>query len=99
MGGCQWDRAGIAERSAKALCQVDDDDEDGARNMKKLFSKIDNTSKEPNSYLGKVFVVGSHTVTVEEVLAEGIYDTTRHDYRLINIRVIFSSRSASLFRS
>lgn len=49
--------------------------------MKKLFSKIDNTSKEPNSYLGKVFVVGSHTVTVEEVLAEGIYDVrhTRHD--------------------
>lgn len=41
--------------------------------MKKLFSKIDNTSKEPNSYLGKVFVVGRHAVTVEEVLAEGIY--------------------------
>ncbi|KAG7213798.1 hypothetical protein KM043_003017 [Ampulex compressa] len=39
--------------------------------MKKLFSKIENTSKEPNSYLGKVFVVGRHTVTVEEVLAEG----------------------------
>ncbi|XP_044599134.1 BMP-2-inducible protein kinase isoform X2 [Cotesia glomerata] len=39
--------------------------------MKKLFSKIDNTSKEPNSYLGKIFVVGRHTVTVEEVLAEG----------------------------
>ncbi|KAL0127978.1 hypothetical protein PUN28_003317 [Cardiocondyla obscurior] len=39
--------------------------------MKKLFSKIDNTSKEPNSYLGKVFVVGRYTVTVEEVLAEG----------------------------
>ncbi|XP_011689691.1 PREDICTED: uncharacterized protein LOC105451122 [Wasmannia auropunctata] len=39
--------------------------------MKKLFSKIDNTSKEPNSYLGKVFTVGRHTVTVEEVLAEG----------------------------
>ncbi|XP_044010932.1 AP2-associated protein kinase 1 isoform X2 [Aphidius gifuensis] len=39
--------------------------------MKKLFSKIDNTSKEPNSYLGKVFVVGRHTVTVEEILAEG----------------------------
>uniref|UniRef100_A0A0C9R9B2 AAK1_0 protein n=2 Tax=Fopius arisanus TaxID=64838 RepID=A0A0C9R9B2_9HYME len=39
--------------------------------MKKLFSKIDNTSKETNSYLGKVFVVGRHTVTVEEVLAEG----------------------------
>ncbi|XP_015121833.1 AP2-associated protein kinase 1 isoform X2 [Diachasma alloeum] len=39
--------------------------------MKKLFSKIDNTSKETNSYLGKVFVVGRHTVTVEEILAEG----------------------------
>ncbi|XP_043273211.1 AP2-associated protein kinase 1 isoform X2 [Venturia canescens] len=39
--------------------------------MKKLFSKIENTSKEPNSYIGKVFVVGRHTVTVEEVLAEG----------------------------
>ncbi|XP_043465484.1 AP2-associated protein kinase 1 isoform X2 [Leptopilina heterotoma] len=39
--------------------------------MKKLFSKIDNTSKEPSGYLGKVFVVGRHTVTVEEVLAEG----------------------------
>ncbi|KZC09037.1 AP2-associated protein kinase 1 [Dufourea novaeangliae] len=39
--------------------------------MKKLFSKIENTSKEPNSYLGKVFVVGRYTVTVEDVLAEG----------------------------
>lgn len=39
--------------------------------MKKLFSKIENTSKEPNSYVGKVFVVGRYTVTVEEVLAEG----------------------------
>lgn len=43
--------------------------------MKKLFSKIetkiDNTVKEPNSYVGKVFVVGRMTVSVEEVLAEG----------------------------
>ncbi|XP_067008886.2 BMP-2-inducible protein kinase [Anabrus simplex] len=43
--------------------------------MKKLFSKIetkiDNTAKEPNSYVGKVFVVGRVTVTVEDVLAEG----------------------------
>ncbi|XP_012264395.2 AP2-associated protein kinase 1 isoform X2 [Athalia rosae] len=43
--------------------------------MKKLFSKIetkiDNTAKEPNSYVGKVFVVGRYTVTVEDVLAEG----------------------------
>ncbi|XP_076174882.1 numb-associated kinase isoform X2 [Ptiloglossa arizonensis] len=44
---------------------------DDVSNMKKLFSKIENTSKEPNSYLGKVFVVGRYTVTVEEVLAEG----------------------------
>ncbi|KAF4533543.1 hypothetical protein B566_EDAN001028 [Ephemera danica] len=43
--------------------------------MKKLFSKLDtrmeNSAKEPNSYVGKVFVVGRHSVTVEEVLAEG----------------------------
>lgn len=43
--------------------------------MKKLFSKIetkiDTTSKETNSYVGKVFVVGRITVTVEDVLAEG----------------------------
>lgn len=43
--------------------------------MKKLFSKIetkiDSTAKEPNSYVGKVFVVGRMTVTVEDVLAEG----------------------------
>lgn len=39
--------------------------------MKKLFSKIDNTAKETNSYVGKVFTVGRYTVTVEEVLAEG----------------------------
>ncbi|XP_071440568.1 uncharacterized protein Nak [Hetaerina americana] len=43
--------------------------------MKKLFSKIetkiDNTAKEPNNYVGKVFVVGRMTVTVEDVLAEG----------------------------
>ncbi|XP_063226761.1 serine/threonine-protein kinase sel-5 [Bacillus rossius redtenbacheri] len=43
--------------------------------MKKLFSKIetkiDNTAKEPNSYVGKVFVLGRYTVTVEDVLAEG----------------------------
>lgn len=43
--------------------------------MKKLFSrietKIDNTSKEPSNYVGKVFTVGRQTVTVEEVIAEG----------------------------
>ena len=43
--------------------------------MKKLFSKIekniDNTSKETNSFVGKVFTVGRQTVTVEDVLAEG----------------------------
>ncbi|KAI4470594.1 serine/threonine protein kinase [Holotrichia oblita] len=39
--------------------------------MKKLFSKIDNTAKETNNYVGKVFTVGRYTVSVEEVLAEG----------------------------
>lgn len=48
--------------------------------MKKLFSKIetkiDNTSKETTNYVGKVFTVGRQTVTVEDVLAEGIYALT-----------------------
>lgn len=43
--------------------------------MKKLFSKIetkiDNTSKECNNCIGKSFTIGSQTVVVEEVLAEG----------------------------
>lgn len=46
--------------------------------MKKIFSKfeknekIENTvSKEINNYVGKVFVVGRVSVTVEDVLAEG----------------------------
>ena len=42
--------------------------------MKKLFWK-DQSNKDPThgSFLGKVFVVGRHTVTVEEVIAEGKY--------------------------
>ncbi|XP_044758808.1 AP2-associated protein kinase 1 [Coccinella septempunctata] len=43
--------------------------------MKKLFSKIetkiDNTSKETNNFIGKVFAVGRQNVVVEDVLAEG----------------------------
>nr|CAI5855553.1 unnamed protein product [Callosobruchus analis] len=43
--------------------------------MKKLFSKIetkiDNTAREGNNYIGKVFTVGRQTVTVEDILAEG----------------------------
>lgn len=43
--------------------------------MKKLFSKIetriDNTSKETNNFIGKVFTVGRQNVVVEDVLAEG----------------------------
>ncbi|CAB3388355.1 Hypothetical predicted protein, partial [Cloeon dipterum] len=43
--------------------------------MKKLFSKLDTradgAAKEPQSYVGKVFTVGKHSVTVEDVLAEG----------------------------
>lgn len=43
--------------------------------MKRLFSKIetkiDNTTRESNNVIGKVFNVGRQIVTVEEVLAEG----------------------------
>lgn len=43
--------------------------------MKKLFSKIetkiDNTSKEINNFIGKSFTIGRLTVTVEDILAEG----------------------------
>ncbi|KAK3867419.1 hypothetical protein Pcinc_027117 [Petrolisthes cinctipes] len=44
--------------------------------MKKLFQKIDQVNKEHQShhhgsFLGKVFVVGRNSVTVEEVIAEG----------------------------
>lgn len=45
--------------------------------MKKIFSKfeknekIDNTNRESNSYVGKVFTVGRTVVTVEDILAEG----------------------------
>lgn len=48
--------------------------------MKKLFSKIetkiDNTSREINNYIGKVFTIGKQIVTVEDILAEGKYTTT-----------------------
>lgn len=40
-------------------------------NMKKLFSKIDNSSKDPNGFVGKQFTVGVTCVTVEDVIAEG----------------------------
>lgn len=50
--------------------------------MKKILSKFDrnekldnshnsSSSKETNSFVGKVFTVGRVTVTVEDVLAEG----------------------------
>lgn len=51
--------------------------------MKKIFSKFDkneklensgsnnHTTKETNNFVGKVFVVGRVSVTVEDVLAEG----------------------------
>lgn len=43
--------------------------------MKRFFSKIetkiDNTTRESNNVIGKVFNVGRQTVTVEDVLAEG----------------------------
>ncbi|KFM68949.1 AP2-associated protein kinase 1, partial [Stegodyphus mimosarum] len=43
--------------------------------MKKLFSRFDargdQSSKEPNTFIGKVFTVGRFTVTVEDIIAEG----------------------------
>lgn len=39
--------------------------------MKKLFSKIDNSNKDPNCFIGKQFVVGRTSVIVEDVIAEG----------------------------
>lgn len=43
--------------------------------MKKLFSRFDargeQSSKEPNTFIGKVFSVGRFTVTVEDIIAEG----------------------------
>ncbi|KOX72212.1 AP2-associated protein kinase 1 [Melipona quadrifasciata] len=65
--------AGLRNLVKTALCQLSSTlkGPTTCANMKKLFSKIENTSKEPNSYIGKVFVVGRYTVTVEEVLAEG----------------------------
>lgn len=45
--------------------------------MKKIFSKFDknekieNSTREQSSFVGKVFTVGRTTVTVEDILAEG----------------------------
>lgn len=43
--------------------------------MKRLFSRSntrgDQSSKEPNTFIGKVFTVGRFTVTVEDIIAEG----------------------------
>ncbi|KAF8787776.1 AP2-associated protein kinase 1 like protein [Argiope bruennichi] len=43
--------------------------------MKKLFSRFDargdQSSKEPNTFIGKVFTVGRFCVTVEDIIAEG----------------------------
>lgn len=43
--------------------------------MKKLFQRMDQGSREPSSghtsYIGKVFVVGRYSVTVEDTIAEG----------------------------
>ena len=45
--------------------------------MKKLFQRMDQGSKEPTighmSYVGKVFTIGRHSVTVEDTIAEGVY--------------------------
>lgn len=51
--------------------------------MKKLFSKIDN-SKDPNCFVGKQFVVGRTSVTIEDVIAEGKFKSN-------NIFIAFNS--------
>lgn len=58
--------------------------------MKKIFSKfeknekIDNPTKETSNYVGKVFVVGRVSVTVEDTLAEGISKFFYRDIILFN---------------
>lgn len=46
--------------------------------MKKLFSKIDTPGKDAshkdNNFIGKVYNVGRTTVTIEDVLAEGLFE-------------------------
>lgn len=39
--------------------------------MKKLLSKFENTFDAQQPFAGKVFNVGRHCVTVEDVIAEG----------------------------
>ena len=41
--------------------------------MKKFLSKFENTFDPQQGFVGKVFGVGRHTVTVEETIAEGKY--------------------------
>lgn len=59
--------------------------------MKKILSKFDrneklenshntSSSKETNSFVGKVFTVGRVTVTVEDVLAEGKWEWKHLSY-------------------
>jgi len=54
--------------------------------MKKIFSKfeknekIETANKESNNYVGKGFVVGRVSVTVEDILAEG-----KILYKIINM--------------
>ena len=49
--------------------------------VKKFLSKIDASSQQ-NPLIGKVFVIGKFTVTVEDVIAQG-----KTDY-FINIQVV-----------
>ncbi|XP_023236354.1 AP2-associated protein kinase 1-like isoform X2 [Centruroides sculpturatus] len=39
--------------------------------MKKLFSKVEPSSREISKFVNKTFVIGRHTVTVDDVIAEG----------------------------
>ena len=54
--------------------------------MKKLFSKIDQSGQQ-NPLIGKVFVIGKFTVTVEEVIAQGIFKMNNAMFKKIIVYV------------
>lgn len=39
--------------------------------MKKLFSKAEQSSRDVSKFVNKTFTIGRHTVTVDDIIAEG----------------------------
>ena len=60
--------------------------------MKKLFQRIDHSAKESHpthsSFMGKVFVVGKHNVTVEDIIAEGMPYLLQKDLTFEHLKAI-----------